>query len=280
MIERFPKYLREQGKAEGTIQNYSRKVAEYMKWHEESFGSSPKKIFRANVLDYKSYMKNIKKISAVTINTKIAALAALNEFLIAEGIQEDIVISKKDYFKVQKSVLSPNHLTKQEVEAFRQKVLEEAGERDYAIVTIMAYMGLRRDEVVNLKLDSMSFQSREVLVWGKGGKQRTTYMNDKVVNALKEYLKTRKDMKHSDSEYVFISRQSPKLTLSRVNQIFNGCSDKITPHSLRHFCASNMFEVGYSAIEVAAQLGHQDLRTVLIYSHPSTEKMKEKSNLL
>ena len=99
MIEEFKAYLKGEGKSQGTANNYSRYVGEYMKWYEDSFGSSASKIFRANVLDFKSYLKNIKKVSAKTINTKIAALVAYNAFLIENGIQEDIVISKSDYYK-------------------------------------------------------------------------------------------------------------------------------------------------------------------------------------
>ncbi len=80
-----------------------------------------------------------------------------------------------------------------------------------------------------------------------GGKVRTVYMNDKVVEALKEYLKERK----SDSPYLFISRQSNKLSRSRMNQIFNKYSDILTPHGGRHYAFTNMANNGFSIIEIA-----------------------------
>ena len=76
------------------------------------------------------------------------------------------------------------------------------GKRDYAIVTLICYTGVRISEAVNIKLTHICFESREITVVGKGDKQRIVYMNNKVVNALREYLKVRS----SKSEYLFVSR--------------------------------------------------------------------------
>ena len=66
--------------------------------------------------------------------------------------------------------------------------------------------------------------ARDIRVIGNGGKQRLVYINDKIVYALYEYLKER----NSDSPCFFVSRQSEKLTASRINQIFNKSYYKIT----------------------------------------------------
>lgn len=65
-----------------------------------------------------------------------------------------------------------------------------------------------------------------------GAKQRITYMNDKVINAIKEWLKIRPINKGNK---LFCSRQSERISRSRINQIFNKYSNVITPHQLRHF---------------------------------------------
>lgn len=118
--------------------------------------------------------------------------------------------------------------------------------------------------------------AKEIQVIGKGDKQRLVYINDKIVHALREYLKERK----SDSPYFFVSRQSEKLTSSRINQIFNKYSDIITPKSLRHFFCSNALENGYSIHEVANQAGHSNVQTTLIYANPTAQAMKDKANKL
>ena len=163
----------------------------------------------------------------------MSALAKYNEFLVEIGIQKDIVINDKDFIKIQKQHINPCKVDKNQVEQFRQKILENETKRDYAIVTIILYMGLRISECLNIQMNDFDIDSREIIVRnGKGGKVRITYMNDKVVTALKEYIKERK----SDSPYLFTSRQSNKVSRSRINQLFNKYSNVLTPHGRTSLC--------------------------------------------
>ena len=125
-------------------------------------------------------------------------------------------------------------------------------------------------------LTNIDFQARELLVTGKGNKQRIVFINDKIIHAVREYLKVR----NSQPEYLFISRNGGKLHRSSVNRFFNQCSDKITPHSLRHYFCSRALEMGYTMAEVSNQAGHASERTTAIYTNASRQKMKEKANLL
>lgn len=165
---------------------------------------------------------------------------------------------------------------KKDVEAFRQRLLESGSKRDFCIVTLYAYSGIRRSECVNLKLSQIDLAAKEICIVGKGDKHRLVYLNDKTVHAIREYLKVR----DSDSPYLFVSRQSGKLNPSRINQIFNQYSDVITPKTLRHYFCSNALESGYSIHEVANQAGHSNVQTTLIYSNPTAKEMKEKANRL
>lgn len=280
MIESFKKYLIEDGKSENTIKNYIRNVKLFFKWLDETTGTDFNKLLRQNILDYRSYLITIKKDKARTINTKIAALIKFNEFLVDEKIQENIVVSKKDNIKIQEEVASPTDITRKEVEGFRQKVLEEKGNRDYAIVTLMAYAGLRISEVLNLKLDDIDLIAKEIIVKGKRDKYRLVYANQKIINSTKEYLKDRGKSKYKDSEYLFISNRGNRIARSGINMMFNEFSKKITPHTLRHFYCTNALESGFSIHEVANQAGHSNIHTTLRYTNPSREKMKEKADLL
>jgi integrase/recombinase XerD len=192
-----------------------------------------------------------------------------------------MVVFKTDYMKVQLEFASPANITKSEVEAFRQKILETDNKRDYSLATLLAYSGLRISEAINLKLSDINLPAQEILVrYGKGKKQRLVIINDKVVNAIKQYLKDRESQRFKDSEYLFISRESEKVSRTRVNHIFNNYSNKITPHTLRHFFCSYAIENGWSVHEVAGQAGHSNIHTTLIYTNPSREEIKRKANLL
>ncbi len=157
-IKEFVDRLHLEGKSDKTINQYSASVKEYFKWFYESYGDVEfKKLYRENILEYKNYLKNIKRskrsgnnLDSRTINTKLSALIKFNELLQADNI----VISKADLIKVQTEIVSPTNITKKEVEEFRQRVLQSEGcsaKRNYAIVTIMAYAGLRISEVLTLK---------------------------------------------------------------------------------------------------------------------------------
>ena len=78
---------------------------------------------------------------------------------------------------------------------------------------------------------------------GKGDKMRVVYFGDKVVNAVREYLRNRPK---TGNPYLFPGRGDSHLTQSQVNRIFNEYSESITPHTLRHFFCSNALENGYT----------------------------------
>lgn len=276
MFQKFAIYLREIGKSENTVITYSRNVDLFFAWCRESFDEEPKQLYRPNVLEYISYMRNLKNYNPRTINNHLSALRSLNEFLISEGMQVETVVLDADFMKVQLQYASPCTVEKKDVEAFRQRLLEGGNKRDYAIVTLYTYSGLRRSECVNLRLDQVDLISREIRIVGKGDKHRLVYINDKIVHAIREYLKVR----DSKSPYLFVSRQSEKLAPSRINQIFNRYSDIITPKTLRHYFCSNALENGYSIHEVANQAGHSNVQTTLIYSNPTARAMKDKANRL
>lgn len=278
MLNDFENYLEEEEKSPNTIKSYCGHVRQYLKWYQESFGMKFNMLYRENILEFKSYLHNIKKQNGKTINAKLSALLKFNEFLVDTGNQEDIVVTKKDMMRIQVRGTSPTDVTKQEVERFRQQMLEHEGSRNYCIVTIMVYAGLRVSEVLNLKLDDVNTRTKEIVVkHGKGSKQRIVYMNNKISNALDEYLEKRPK---AESDYLFISNRGNRLDRTVINKMFNRYSNKITPHKLRHFFCTNALENGFAVHEVAYLAGHSNIHTTLRYTNPSEEEMKAKMNRL
>lgn len=276
MLEDFKEYLRSLGRSDNTIKTYCRDVGLFLSWCRDSFGEEPQLLYRANILEYISYMRNLQSYNPRTVNNHLSSLRSLNAYLIAAGRQTEVVVLNGDFMKIQIQYASPCTVEKKDVEAFRQRLLEGGNKRDYAIVTLYAYSGIRRSECVNLRLDHVDLVAKEIRIVGKGDKHRIVYINDKIVHAIREYLKVR----HSDSPYLFVSRQSGKMNPSRINQIFNQYSDVITPKTLRHYFCSNALDTGYSIHEVANQAGHSNVQTTLIYSNPTAREMKEKANKL
>jgi len=282
ILDDFKNYMIKNQKSQNTIKNYMLHIKEDMIWFQDTYGKGFKNLYRENILDYKSYLVNIKKyrgknLNAKTINAKLSSIGLFNKFLIEEKIQKDIVIKDDDMIKIQTSYANPAEINKSDVENFRQRILEAGDKRLYAIVTLLSYAGLRISEALNVKLEDLSLDAKELIIRkGKGKKQRVVYLNSKIVNAIKEYLKVR----HSESEYLFSSRESDRVDRSVINKQFKKYSNKITPHQLRHFFCTNALESGFAVHEVANLAGHSSIQTTLIYTNPSREKMKSRIEML
>lgn len=288
LIKEFETRMHLEGKSDKTIRTYSVSMNEYFQWFIDSFGEVEyKKLYRENILEYKNYLKNIKRskrsgnnLNAKTINAKLAALIKFNELMQSDNI----VISKADLIKVQTEIISPTNITKKDVEEFRQRILQSEGcsaKRNYAIVTIMAYAGLRISEVLNLKKVDVNTTANQIRVAdGKGEKQRTVIINSKIVSAIREYEKSDK----VESEYLFHNSKGKVLNPSTINKVFDEFSADgihINPHALRHFFCYNALESGaYSINEVSNQAGHTSIKTTMRYLNPNLDTIKKKSELL
>ncbi|AJK38516.1 TnP I resolvase [Bacillus thuringiensis] len=276
------KNTQQENKTENTVQGYTSGIRQYIKWFEGSYDRKLTKLYRQNILEYISYLKNVKMLNAKSINHKISSLAKFNEFLIQKGSQQDQVILKTDMIKVQTVYASPTQIVELDVKKFLQSVLEDNNKRNYAIATLLAYTGVRISEALSIKMNDFNLQTGECIIRsGKGGKQRIVLLNSKVLSAIKDYLIDRKTYSTAhESPYLFISKKREKLDRTVVNRIFKSYSNVITPHQLRHFFCTNAIEKGFSIHEVANQAGHSNIHTTLLYTNPNQLQLKNKMELL
>lgn len=284
LIKEFKKKMYLEGKSQKTIEVYGNSVKEFFKWFYDSYGNIEyKKLYRENILEYKSYLKNIKKsahsgnnLCPKSINSKLSALICFNELI----EPDNIVVTKRDLIKIQAEMVSPTSITKKEIEEFRQIVLQSEGcaaKRNYAIVTILAYAGLRITECLNLRKSDICMESSELKVTnGKGEKARIVIINSKIVSAVREYQKT----DHVDSEWLFHNSRGERLNQTTINRVFKLCCPKghnITPHTLRHFYAINAVSSGIFTIpEIANQMGHSSIKTTMKYMNPNLDEIRRK----
>lgn len=284
LINEFKKKMYLEGKSQKTIGVYGNSVKEFFKWFYDSYGNIEyKKLYRENILEYKSYLKNIKKsahsgnnLCPKSINSKLSALICFNELI----EPDNIVVTKRDLIKIQAEMVSPTSITKKEIEEFRQIVLQSEGcaaKRNYAIVTILAYAGLRITECLNLRKSDICLESSELKVTnGKGEKARIVIINSKIISAVREYQKT----DHVDSEWLFHNSRGERLNQTTINRVFKLCCPKgynITPHTLRHFYAINAVSSGIFTIpEIANQMGHSSIKTTMKYMNPNLDEIRRK----
>jgi integrase/recombinase XerD len=162
--------------------------------------------------------------------------------------------------------------------------LDSENKRNYALVTLLAYAGLRISAALNLKVNNFNVTSREIPVWKrKGSKTRTVFMNDKVKIALQSWLKEH-EQQIIENEFAFVSNRNKRMDQTPVNKLFHDYSEKlekeISPHDLRHFFCSHAINKGLIVHEVANQEGHSNIHTILLYTNPTKDDLIHKMNLL
>ncbi|HHB1989217.1 TPA: TnP I resolvase, partial [Bacillus cereus] len=163
VAKQFSSYLKQENKTENTVQGYTSGIRQYIKWFEGSYDRKLTKLYRQNILEYISYLKNVKMLNAKSINHKISSLAKFNEFLIQKGSQQDQVILKTDMIKVQTVYASPTQIVELDVKKFLQSVLEDNNKRNYAIATLLAYTGVRISEALSIKMNDFNLQTGECI---------------------------------------------------------------------------------------------------------------------
>jgi site-specific recombinase XerD len=178
----------------------------------------------------------------------------------------------------------PRHLSLEESE----KLLETAAEsthtwsvRDYCILTLFLNCGMRLSELCNI--DRSDIRGDTLRVLGKGGKERTIYLNAACLDALEDYLKVRPDKQNSDPDALFVSRNHRRISTKMVQLLvkkFIAASgldpQRYSVHKLRHTAATLMYKYGKVDIRALQEiLGHSSIATTEIYTHVDADSLHQ-----
>lgn len=194
MEEKFIEYMRENRLSENTISSYAADVRLFIKYFKDQFDEEVIKIEHIIITEYIKALKKQKR-TAETINRKISAIKMYNDFLIEMGIQNENVIKPKDYIKLQTKLMAPYSPTEKEV--LKLKLKAKDNKRDLAIITTFAHGGIRVSELIHLELTDLKFESKSIVINGKGNKVRMIVMADVVYDALQDYLEERKQERNT-----------------------------------------------------------------------------------
>lgn len=153
--------------------------------------------------------------------------------------------------------------------------------RDKAMIELFYSTGCRLSEMVNLKISDIDFTSKEVHLFGKGSKHRTSYLNAKAEYMLKKYFELERP-KDSISDSVFVIFRKPYNGMhkgsiyARVKAIQkrSRIERSLFPHLLRHTMATDTLNRGMNVAEVKKILGHEKLDTTMIYAKISHDSVK------
>ncbi len=223
-------------------------------------------------------------ISNNSVNRKISSLKSFYKFLQKTGLKKSNPLAKHKSLKVAKKVQVP--FTSKEINEVLNDL--ETGTdfkslRDKLIVELFYSTGMRRAELIQLKLTSISFQSKTIKVLGKRNKERLIPLIPSVLKTIEEYLILRKEFA-IDTNFLFVTEKGNKvyetLVYRVINNYFSNVSTKVkkSPHILRHSFATHLLNQGADLNSVKELLGHSSLASTQVYTHNSLEKIKQVYN--
>jgi integrase/recombinase XerC len=219
-----------------------------------------------------------------TTARKLATLRSFYKFLIRRGLLSVHPLSTIRTPKQDKRL--PKCPDLEQV----QKLLEAPGDndllsaRDKAMLEVLYSSGIRVSELVDLEMGDLDLQEGVLRVRGKGRKDRLTPIGSQAIKALQRYFELRTvDIKSqgAHAHRVFLNKHGESLSTRSVRRkldkylITAGLDPGISPHTLRHSFATHLLNNGADLRSVQELLGHQSLSTTQVYTHLTTQRMKE-----
>ncbi len=279
-VEDFLNFLAtEKGASEHTTKNYGIDLREFMKFLE---AKDLKELTYLDIRSFLAFLKN-RAYSKSSISRKLACLRSFFKYLVRENSLTQnpaagIATPKKE--KRLPSFLSIEEITRL-LEAPAKNCWEE--KRDKAILEMLYSSGLRVSELVGLNHDDLDFFGGLVRVRGKGKKERIVPVGQAALNSLRASLdvKPPRETSNAIKKPLFISRIGTRLTDRSIRRMIlkyvkrTGLSKEISPHTFRHSFATHMLDRGADLRSVQELLGHANLSTTQIYTHVTTQRLKD-----
>ncbi len=240
------------------------------------------------IYEYINYLNRARKNSAASRARKIASLKSFYKYVCNKAkLLETNPTAELESVKISKHL--PKHFTLDDSINLLSSVEGRNFERDYCILTLFLNCGMRLAELVGINITDI--QDDKLTVIGKGDKERTIYLNDACVEAIKLYLPERAKIQATASAKnalflsergVRISRRTVQYTVEKYVKKIGLDPHKYTTHKLRHTAATLMHQSGVDIRVLQEILGHKQLSTTEIYTHVSSDRMRDavKSNPL
>ncbi|MDE6406090.1 MAG: tyrosine-type recombinase/integrase [Lachnospiraceae bacterium] len=244
---------------------------------------------KITVDQYVTYL--LQQYKPKTAKRKIASLKAFFHFLGYRDIIQENPFSKLD-IRFREARLLPKTIPFHSIQAFLSTIYAEKEHslsdyqyrcsiRDIAVIELLFATGMRISELCSLRPSDIDLESRTILIYGKGAKERMIQLgNQAVVDALLLYRNTFQNDIHV-CEYFFVNRLQRKLSEQSVRFMINryaelaGIDQHITPHMFRHSFATLLLEQDVDIRYIQKMLGHSSISTTEIYTHVSDSKQRD-----
>ena len=220
------------------------------------------------------------EISARSINRKISSLKSFYKFLLKNNITDNNPLLKVINPKTSKRL--PVFVTENDLSNLFGNVefaKDFEGNRDRLIISLFYNTGVRLNELINLKINSINLSNQSIKVLGKRNKERIIPISQNLIDEMKNYTESRNALPNKD-EYFFLTKSGKKIYPKLVYRIVNHYLSMVTsnskksPHVLRHSFATHMLNNGADLNSIKELLGHANLSATQVYTHNTIEKLK------
>ncbi len=287
-LESFKSYiLVERNFSKHTAKAYCTDILDFLLW----LGDTPcEEVSFSKVREYLHFIQKFQ-YKKTTIARKIASLRTFYKYLFKEKKIDSNPAMNLNSPKRMKTL--PKFLTTYEVEQIlnNTKIDTPAGYRNKAILELLWATGMRISELSGLNFEDLNLDENEIRVFGKGAKERIVLISDRAKSYLQRYIETARplvakgyEVTCNETDPVFINNTGYRLQPKTVRNVINDIVEKIdlpkhvTPHVFRHSFATHLIENGADLRVVQELLGHASISNTQIYTHISSQHLKEVYN--
>ena len=276
----------ERGRSPNTIAAYRRDLTAYTAYLTRQ-KRALEDVTEADVERYVATQQRAGK-AATSIARSLVAVRSLHRFLSEEGRIDRNPAADVESPKVPQGL--PKPLSEAEVESLLASVVGNGPleRRDRAILEVLYGTGIRISELVGLSLGDVDLGDRVMRVFGKGSHERVVPVGRLAADAMKDWLASsgrgalvpERWAKRGDAEAVFLNARGGRLSrqgawgIVRVHADRVGLGDRLSPHVLRHSCATHMLDHGADIRVVQELLGHASVATTQVYTLVSAERLR------
>lgn len=286
-IEDYGQFIRhELGHAKTTTHAYLSWQRNFARWlTEQGLPDPPVTEVTEHLIRRYSYSMSSRQLRPRTIRGALHALRALFGWLTAQGaLPMDptlaVRLPKKD--AAVRLLVTDEDLLRL-LDACGKQASDFRCVRDRAILSVLVFTGLRRQEFLDLTVDAVNLDNQSLLVQqGKGGKSRTVYLCPEALQAVREWLAMRAKLGYrhpflfAGENRAHFGEVSLRTMLEEIKAIAGLKGDpRIKPHSIRHAAATRLLRNGADLRSIQAWLGHSQLQTTAIYLHTDEQQARK-----
>jgi len=277
----------ERGRSSHTVDAYRRdlrRYVEFLKRTESNLSSVDEEGIVAFIAE-----REKGGAASTSVARNVAAIRMLHRFLVAESIRGDDPAGGLDGVKVPSGI--PKPLDEDSIVRLIESCSagDPLSRRDRAILELMYATGARVSEIVGLSTSDIDFDSQLVRLFGKGAKERIVPFGLSALSALDDWygpqgrplLVPKQWRQRDDAEAVFLNRRGGRISRQGIWLVIKqageraGITDQLSPHVLRHSCATHLLDHGADLRIVQEMLGHASISTTQVYTRVSQERLWE-----